>query len=106
MAEQKTDRPPYIPTDSVKTTIPASAAVRYCVQIGAYKLRDNADVVAAVAKGRFAKAIYTIRDPAKDVYKVMVGDFSAKDDARTFRDRMVQQYPGDYKDAWVSELTE
>ena len=106
VADQKVQKPSYEQTDQIKTSVPPSASVRYCVQVGAYKLRENADVVAGVAKGRFAKSIYTIHDAATGLFKVMVGDFTAKDDARLFRDRMVQQYPGDYKDAWVSELTQ
>jgi len=105
VAVQKAQKPPYETTDPVKTTLPPSALVKYCVQVGAYKLQDNADVVASLAKSRFAKNVYTILDATTSLYKVMVGDFTAKDDARMFRDRMVQQYPGDYKDAWVSELS-
>lgn len=106
VAVQKAQKPSYESTDPVKTTLPTSSIIKFCVQVGAYKLRDNADVVAATAKSRFAKNVYTILDAATGLYKVMVGDFTAKDDARMFRDRMVQQYPGDYKDAWVSELAQ
>lgn len=106
VAVQKAQKPSYETTDPVKTSIAPSATVKYCVQVGAYKQQENADLVASVAKGRFARSIYTIHDAAADLYKVMVGDFATKDDARAFRDRMVQQFPGDYKDAWVSELAQ
>ena len=101
---QKAQKPPYETTDPVKTALPADAPTKYFVQIGAYKQQENADVVASRAKSRFAREIYTIHDAGADLFKVMQGDFPTKDDARSFRDRMVQQYPGDYKDAWVSEL--
>ncbi len=106
VAVQKAQKPPYETTDPVKTTLPPSSLIKFCVQVGAYKQQDNAGVIASLAKSRFAKNVYTILDPATNLYKVMVGDFTAKDDARMFRDRMVQQYPGDYKDAWVSELSQ
>jgi cell division protein FtsN len=106
VAVQKAQKPSYESADPVKTAVTPSAIVKYCVQVGAYKQQENADLVASVAKTRFARTIYTIHDAASDLYKVMVGDFTTKDDARSFRDRMVQQYPGDYKDAWVSELAQ
>ena len=77
---------------------------KYSVQIGAYKMQDNAEKVASLARERFGKNVYTLPDKLTDLYKVMVGDFTVKDDARRFRDEMVQRFPSDYKDAWVSEL--
>lgn len=106
VAVQKEEKPAYETTDPVKTSLPATTVVKFCVQIGAYKQQDNAGVIASVAKSRFARNIYTIHDAATELYKVMIGDFGTKDEARVFRDRMVQQYPGDYKDAWVSELAQ
>ena len=97
---QNTPKPNYQP----KTSEPIVPAEKFTVQIGAYKMAESAERIAALAKERFGKNVYTIPDKIKDVYKVMVGDFSVKDEARRFRDEMVQQYPSDYKDAWVSEL--
>jgi cell division septation protein DedD len=106
VAVQKAQKPPYESADPAKAVPTPSAIIKFTVQIGAYKLQENADVVASTAKSRFAKNVYTIHDAATNLYKVMVGDFTGKDEARIFRDRMVQQYPGDYKDAWVSELAQ
>ncbi len=108
VAVQKTQKPAYEAADPVKTepatpSTPAAAA-RFGVQIGAYKLAENADAVAASAKLRFARTIYTLRDETTGLVKVIIGDFSTKEEARAFRDRMAQQYPGDYKDAWVSDI--
>jgi cell division septation protein DedD len=102
---QKTERPTYEPKN------PAPAAVdhtslptgRFSVQLGAYKMPDNSDRVASLAKERFHLNVYTSYDKNDNLYKVMMGDFSTKDEARSFRDRMVQQFPLDYRDAWVSE---
>lgn len=106
VAVQNAQKPSYESSDRPKTPLVPSAIVKYSVQIGAYKLQDNAEVVASLAKSRFAKNVHTVLDAATGLYKVMVGDFAVKDEARIFRDRMVQQYPGDYKDAWVSELAQ
>lgn len=75
----------------------------YSVQIGANKMPDNADRIAAIAKERYNINVYTIYDKNDNLYKVMIGDFKTKEEARNFRDEMVKQFPNDYKDAWVSE---
>ncbi len=85
------------------STAPVPPAGKFTVQVGAYKMPDNADRIASLAKERFARPVYTILDKADNLFKVMIGDFLTKDDARRFRDDMVQKYPSDYKDAWVSE---
>ena len=99
---QNTQKSPY----ESKTTPTASPTGSYSVQIGVYKMADNAERVASLARERFRKNVYTIPDKIADLYKVMVGDFNVKDDARKFRDEMVQQYPSDYKDAWVTEVSQ
>ena len=79
-------------------------AAKYSVQVGAYKVAENAARVAALAKERFSTNVYTIQDNSGDLlYKVLVGDFASKDEARRFRDDMAKQYASDYKDAWVAE---
>ncbi len=75
----------------------------YSVQIAAHKMPDNADRIADLAKERYNINIYTIYDKNDNLYKVMIGDFNTKEEARNFRDEMVKQFPNDYKDAWVSE---
>ncbi|MDI6765296.1 MAG: SPOR domain-containing protein [Bacteroidota bacterium] len=75
----------------------------YSVQIGAHKMPDNADRIAAIAKERYNINVYTIHDKNDNLYKVMIGDFNTKEEARNFRDEIVRQFPDDYKDAWVSE---
>ena len=97
---QNTKKPSY---ESKDTRSPATPTGRYSVQVGAYKMADNADRIAALAKERYNRSVYTVQDPSDNLYKVMIGDFTTKDEARKFRDEMVQQFPGDYKDAWVSE---
>jgi cell division septation protein DedD len=75
----------------------------FSVQIGAYKMPDNADRIASLAKERFSMTVYTVVDRADNLYKVMIGDFNSKDEARNFRDEMANKFTSDYKDAWVSE---
>lgn len=100
VTSQNAQRPPY------QSTPPQSIEGAFAVQVGAYKMQDNADRVASLARERFGKNVVTILDNIKNLYKVMVGNFVTRDEARKFRDEMYQKYPSDYKDAWVSELTQ
>lgn len=97
------EKPSYEPKTPPSTSVPMPPAGKFTVQVGAYKMPDNADRIAALAKERFTRPVYTFLDKADNLYKVMIGDFLTKDDARKFRDDMVQKYPSDYNDAWVSE---
>ena len=85
------------------TDAPPPSAGTFTVQVGAYKSQDGADRIAQLAKERFARGVNVLYDAERNLYKVMVGSFLTKDDARVFRDDMVRKYPTDYKDAWVSE---
>ncbi len=98
-----TPKPVYDARSSVPAAGSAMPTGKFSVQIGAYKMPDNAERVASLARERFGKNVYTIADKTVDLYKVYLGDFAVKEDARKFRDEMVQRYPNDYKDAWVSE---
>lgn len=80
-----------------------AAVGNYAVQLGAYKMPDNADRISAMAKERFSLNVITLFDPTEELYKVYLGDFETKDAARTFRDVMALKFPEDYKDAWVAE---
>jgi len=100
---KNTQKPAY---EEKETPLPVANVMptgNFSVQIGAYKMPDNADRIASLAKERFNLKVYIIVDRADNLYKVMIGDFNTKDEARNFRDEMASKFPGDYKDAWVSE---
>lgn len=103
VSRQTTPKQEYDPRTSTPPKQSAIPTGKYSVQIGAYKMSDNAERVAAMARDRFGKNVYTSQDKTADLYKVMVGDFTNKDDARRFRDDMAQRFPEDYKNAWVAE---
>ena len=99
---QNTQKPTYEPKETPPPS-PTLPTGKYSVQIGAYKMPDNADRIASLAKERFNLNVYTTLDKVDNLYKVMIGDFNSKDEARNFRDEMARNFPSDYKDAWVSE---
>ena len=99
---QSPSTPSSLPSPS-RTTAPSLSPGTFTVQVGAYKSQEGADRIAQLAKERFARGVNVLYDATTNLYKVMVGSFLTKDDARSFRDEMVRNYPTDYKDAWVSE---
>ncbi|MBI1805179.1 MAG: SPOR domain-containing protein [Ignavibacteriae bacterium] len=103
---QNTEKPAYqspvAPAPSSSSS-PAASPGTFTVQVGAYKSQDGADRIAQLAKERFGRGVTVLYDAVGNLYKVMIGTFLTKDDARSFRDDMVRKYSTDYKDAWVSE---
>lgn len=97
-AEPKPVPPPVTPPPISKWT------GKFAVQIGAFKMADKAEQIAAAAKERLNMKVFTVYDKEKDLTKVLVGDFMTKDEARKYRDQLTRQYPDDYKDAWVTEF--
>jgi len=98
---QNTEKPRYEPAPPPDAQ--AAPAGKFSVQIGAYKMPDNADRIGGIAKERFGLKVYSSYDSKDKLYKVMIGDFETKDAARNFRDVMSMKFPEDYKGAWVSE---
>jgi cell division protein FtsN len=99
VSTQNNRKPDYPPAP------PAAITGGIAVQAGAYKLQESADRVAVLARERFSRPVSVQFDNTAGLYKVMIGSFTSKDEARRFRDQIVAQYPTDYKDAWVSETT-
>ncbi len=78
----------------------------FAVQIGAYKTEENAQRASSLAKDRFGLIVQTITDKTDGLFKVLVGSFASRDEARKFRDDITQKYPVDYKDAWVKDMSQ
>jgi cell division septation protein DedD len=78
----------------------------FSVQVGAFSMSDKADQIAQAARTRFPdKTVYEVKDPTTSLVKVLVGDFNVKEDARAFRDQIIQQFGDDYKGAWVYNVS-
>lgn len=76
---------------------------KYSVQVGAFSIPDKAQLIASMARSRVQKNVYLMHDDRTGNTKVLIGDFNDKDEARRFRDQLIQQFP-DYKDAWVYDV--
>lgn len=78
----------------------------YSVQIGAYRRPENAERAFRIARQRFNLETNTEYDTESALYKITVGNFPTYDQAREFRDRIVREYPREYYDAWIVEITQ
>ena len=75
------------------------------MQVGTFSVSEKAGQIAASTRSRFNKQVYLLRDEKSGNMRVLVGDFDGKDEARRFRDQIIQQFPEDYKGAWVYDVS-
>ena len=101
---QNQPKPVYEPKPAQEMITAPIPSGTYGVQVGAYSKPDNAERIAQLVKERFGMKVHTIQDKTDNMYKVMIGDFLTKDEARRFRDDIAKKFPDEYKDAWVSEI--
>jgi hypothetical protein len=84
----------------------ADPATFFTVQIGAFKQPMNAERAHRRAQQRFHLETSTEYDVLEELYKITVGKFLNYEQARAFCDRIVRDFPRDYNDAWVVELSQ
>lgn len=102
---QTTSKPNYNPEVTMNTSQVSISAGNFSVQIGAYETEESAKRCAYLAKERFKEEVIIMLAQLNNLYKVLIGKFSTKDEARKFRDEINQKFPTEYKDAWVTEIT-
>lgn len=91
------------PAKEVKTE--GEAVMIYAVQIGAFESPDNAARAEQTLKSRSTYPVRRNYDEVTKLYKVSIGSFATKDQALEFRKTLNEKYPGEYKDAWIVEVT-
>ena len=102
-------------TDTVATTVrhkkpepgattDRSVPIRFMVQIGAFKDPEAASKVQVLARERYRLPVLNDYHTTYALYQIRIGFFETRKAADLFRRRMQQEFPGDYKDAWVVQL--
>ncbi len=91
------------PAKEVKTE--GEAVMAYAVQVGAFESPENAARAEQTLKSRFTYPVRRNYDEVTKLYKVSIGSFVTKDQALDFRKTLNEKYPGEYKDAWIVEVT-
>jgi cell division septation protein DedD len=78
--------------------------IRYMVQIGAFKDPKNATAIQAASRQRYHLPVLNDYFAGLGLYQIRIGFFESREAARAFRQKMIQEYPADYKDSWVVQL--
>ena len=78
--------------------------IRFTVQIGAFKDPHNASAVQTKARKRYRLPVLNDYLSGLALYQIRIGFFESRASAHAFRQRMIQEYPDDYKDSWVVQL--
>ena len=78
--------------------------VRYMVQIGAFTLPHNASTLQAEARKRYGMPVLNDYHAGLGIYQIRIGFFESRESAKTFRQRMIEEHPADYKDSWIVQL--
>jgi cell division septation protein DedD len=78
--------------------------IRYMVQIGAFQDPHRASEVQAEARRRYKMPVLNDFHAARGLYQIRLGFFVSRESAHEFRQRMMKEYPADYRDSWVVQL--
>jgi hypothetical protein len=86
---------------TVKSALPQHY---YSIQIGAYRLKSNADRTIDIIKKRFPYPVIRFYEPGIKMERICIGHFTSFKAAVALLQSIQRQYPKDYKDAWIAEL--
>jgi len=82
----------------------SSVSKYYSVQIGAYKSARNAEKSYELSLKRFKQPVIRFYEPGIKMERLCVGRFPTAKAAKEFAKSIQEQYPADYKEAWVTIL--
>lgn len=86
---------------TVKSTLPRQY---YSIQIGAFRLKSNADRNVDIIKKRFPYPVIRFYEPGIKMERICIGHFTSFKAAVALLQSIQKQYPSEYKDAWIAEL--
>ena len=88
-----------------RTTTPRrEPQIRFMVQIGAYKDPQMASDVQTTARKRYHMPVLNDYHTKLGLYQIRLGFFETRPAANVFREKMIRDFPKDYKDSWVVQL--
>jgi cell division septation protein DedD len=80
------------------------SAIRFMVQIGAFKDPHLATAVQTTARQRYHLPVLNDYNLKFGLYQIRIGFFETYESASVFKARMQREFPGEYKDSWVVQL--
>lgn len=75
--------------------------LQFMVQIGSFSESRNAKLVQSRARKRYRLPVVKEYNAARRRYQIRIGFFQTEQAANEFRLRLIDDYPGEYKGAWV-----
>ena len=78
--------------------------IRYMVQVGSFKDASNASRVQSATRDRLKMPVLNDFNTVTDLYQIRIGFFETREAASAFRDKLIRDYPQDYRDSWVVQL--
>lgn len=85
--------------------VEGSSAVRFTVQIGSFADAKNASIVQAAARQRYQLPVVNEYNAQRKRYQIRIGFFESREAAIAFCARLKSDFPQEYKDAWVAQIT-
>lgn len=80
------------------------SAIRFMVQIGAFKDPHLATGVQTTARQRYHLPVLNDFNLKYGLYQIRIGFFETYESASVFKARMQREFPEEYKDSWVVQL--
>jgi cell division septation protein DedD len=80
------------------------AQIRFMVQVGAFKDPQLASAIQTETRNRYHLPVLNDYFAALGLYQIRVGFFTTREEAHLFRQKMIDEFPADYKDSWVVQL--
>jgi hypothetical protein len=90
---------------SASDSLLATGEERFAVQIGAFREPFNASQTQNLARKRFHLPMLNEFDSRLGLYKIRLGSFTSRAEARTQMLRLQAEYPSEYNDSWIVQLT-
>jgi cell division septation protein DedD len=81
-----------------------ATGTQYLVQVGAFHDAANATQMQNLTRDRLNRTVLNDYNTLIGMYQIRVGPFETKEDAAAFRDRIMREYPEEYKGSWIVEL--
>lgn len=82
----------------------SGAPVRFTVQVGAFKDPQLASAIQAETRKRYHLPVLNDYYASLGLYQIRVGFFATREEAHLFRQKMIDEFPADYKDSWVVQI--
>jgi cell division protein FtsN len=83
-----------------------TAQIRFMVQIGAFRDPHHASAVQAGARKRYHMPVLNDYLAGPGLYQIRIGFFESRENARSFQLQLRRDYPSEYGDSWIVQLTQ